>query len=122
MSLYNHAANKEDILDGVVDAVVSDLGSPALGFTQELYGDSPDMSPEETAHFLQQTADSISSSTAWSGSGTQPDCGSGCLLFLDVLLAGRWRPPTSGRRPPRSEVGPLFAPFHGLGELGSRSA
>lgn len=31
MSLYNHVANKEDILDGMVDVVVAEIGSPEEG-------------------------------------------------------------------------------------------
>jgi AcrR family transcriptional regulator len=31
MSLYNHVANKEEILDGMVDAVVSEIEAPANG-------------------------------------------------------------------------------------------
>jgi len=31
MSLYNHVANKDDILDGIVDIVVSDIEVPAQG-------------------------------------------------------------------------------------------
>ena len=31
MSLYNHVANKEDILDGIVDAVVSEIDVPSAG-------------------------------------------------------------------------------------------
>lgn len=31
MSLYNHVANKEDILDGMVDVVVSEIDPPARG-------------------------------------------------------------------------------------------
>jgi AcrR family transcriptional regulator len=31
MSLYNHVANKDDILDGIVDLVFSEIGLPASG-------------------------------------------------------------------------------------------
>ncbi|MEO1210599.1 MAG: TetR/AcrR family transcriptional regulator [Cyanobacteria bacterium J06638_20] len=31
MSLYNHVANKDDILDGIVDEVVGEIAIPALG-------------------------------------------------------------------------------------------
>jgi AcrR family transcriptional regulator len=31
MSLYNHVANKDDILDGIVDLVLSDIDVPATG-------------------------------------------------------------------------------------------
>jgi len=31
MSLYNHVANKDDILDGIVDLVVSDIDVPPTG-------------------------------------------------------------------------------------------
>jgi hypothetical protein len=31
MSLYNHVANKDDILDGIVDLVLSDIGVPPTG-------------------------------------------------------------------------------------------
>ncbi|MGH8823595.1 MAG: TetR/AcrR family transcriptional regulator C-terminal domain-containing protein [Jiangellaceae bacterium] len=31
MSLYNHVANKDDILDGIVDLVVGDIGVPPAG-------------------------------------------------------------------------------------------
>jgi AcrR family transcriptional regulator len=141
MSLYNHAANKDDILAGMVDAVVSEindavaeidvpatewrtamrrrilaaraillrhpwapgviesrttmsptmlryfdsliglfreagfstdlthhamhaLGSRALGFTQELYDDSQELGPDETAALLQQLAGEYPNLTA----------------------------------------------------------
>ena len=31
MSLYNHVANKEDILEGIVDVVVSEIELPSAG-------------------------------------------------------------------------------------------
>ncbi len=31
MSLYNHVANKEDVLDGIVDIVVGEIDVPAIG-------------------------------------------------------------------------------------------
>src|SRR5674476_1670181 len=31
MSLYNHVANKDDILDGIVDLVLGDIDVPATG-------------------------------------------------------------------------------------------
>ena len=31
MSLYNHVANKDDVLDGIVDLVVGEIGLPAFG-------------------------------------------------------------------------------------------
>lgn len=31
MSLYNHVANKEDVLDGIVDIVVSEIDVPSIG-------------------------------------------------------------------------------------------
>ncbi len=31
MSLYNHVANKDDILDGMVDVVFGEIGPPATG-------------------------------------------------------------------------------------------
>ncbi|HXV33836.1 MAG TPA: TetR/AcrR family transcriptional regulator [Gaiellaceae bacterium] len=141
MSLYNHTANKDDILDGMVDAVVTEineavaeidtpatewktamrrrilaaraillhhpwapgviesrttmsptmlryfdsliglfrqagfstdlthhamhaLGSRALGFTQELYDDSQELGPDETAALLQQLAGEYPNLTA----------------------------------------------------------
>src|SRR5437763_4495813 len=31
MSLYNHVANKDDLLDGMVDLVFSEIGLPSVG-------------------------------------------------------------------------------------------
>ena len=35
MSLYNHVANKEDLLDGMVDAVFAEIDLPAAGVELE---------------------------------------------------------------------------------------
>jgi Bacterial regulatory proteins, tetR family len=62
MSLYTHVRNKNDLLDGMADTVISQipvsaestdwktsLRQLALGFTQALFDDSGDLEPEAAA-------------------------------------------------------------------------
>src|SRR5919202_5089463 len=40
MSLYNHVANKEDVLDGILDSMMAEIGSPPAdaGWKEQVRG------------------------------------------------------------------------------------
>ena len=50
MSLYNHVANKDDILDGIVDLVLSDIDVPADGDRlEDAHASAGDLGPRGPA-------------------------------------------------------------------------
>ncbi len=46
MALYKHVANKEQLLDGMVDVVIGEIDPPVRGAAQELFDDSRSLDPE----------------------------------------------------------------------------